>query len=129
MLRKFKIFFNKGNSLVVDKIERSDFFFLKRIYQDKKIRLLTSGKSMWPTIKEGQIIIVEVVASQKLNLQIRKNDTIAFYAKLEKKIIAHRVIDKRKKGNIFYYQTKGDNIKSKDLVIVSSKYILGKVLI
>ena len=129
MLNRLKNFFSQDKQvLITNKIEYSDFCFLKQIYQGKKLKLVTLGKSMWPTIKENQTVEIEVISSIKIKDKIKKNTIIAFYYQPQG-VIAHRVVEIRRKGNNFYYQTKGDNIDSKDLILISPNDILGIVLV
>lgn len=129
MLNRLKNFLSQDkNVLITDKVEYSDFCFLKQIYQGKKLKLMTLGKSMWPTIKENQVVEIEVISLIKIKEKIKRNTIIAFYYQPQG-IIAHRVIGVKKEGDNFYYQTKGDNINSKDLILISPNDILGIVLI
>jgi len=128
MLNKLRKIFSQERVLIAEKIDYEDFCFLRQIYQGKKIKMITSGKSMWPTIKEDQTIEVEVVNPIKIKTKIKKNVVIAFYYRPQG-IVAHRVVEAKRKGNNFCYQTKGDNIDSKDLILISPEDILGIIRI
>ena len=82
--------------------------------------LAIASGSMRPTIEIGDIVIID----QKYN-DLEINDIIAF--KKENAIIVHRIIDKIKCGNEYYYYTKGDANNSPDNFTVEEDMVLGKV--
>lgn len=77
---------------------------------------LVNGNSMYPTIYDGDFLVV----NQNIDYEI--NDIICFYNE-ENKVVVHRIIDKRENEII----TKGDFNKDCDRPITKNK-IIGKVI-
>lgn len=90
---------------------------LEKLFQTKKIfQILSSGLSMEPILKDGDILIIKKVPFSKIKI----NDIVVF--KKENKLIAHRVIYKKHS----YLITKGDKVLKSDGKIYQ-KEIFGKV--
>lgn len=120
----------QGDVLVNQKgIDFKSFLFFKKTFQGRKLKIKAFGISMWPLIKKGQIVEIEVLSSTQIRNKIKKDTIIAFYCPPEEKIIIHRVVGVKqtKKGVVF--STKGDNVGEEDLILVSPSNILGLVKI
>ena len=86
----------------------------------KPIWLPFVGTSMFPQIKEGDVILVQHALGS-----IRFGDVIVF--KRREGLIAHRVVSIKRDGNRRIYQTKGDNRYAFDAPIPQAS-ILGRVI-
>ena len=78
--------------------------------------------SMAPNINVGDAV-VGIKVKQK---DLKKDDVIVY--KGEKNYIIHRLISIEKKGNKYYYHTKGDNNNTEDGVDISYDSVKGKVI-
>ena len=78
--------------------------------------------SMAPNINVGDAV-VGIKVKQK---DLKKDDVIVY--KGEKNYIIHRLISIEKKGNKYYYHTKGDNNNTEDGVDISYDSVKGKVM-
>lgn len=83
------------------------------------IKIIQSD-SMEPNIKKNDIVFI-----QGWNKNFIKNETIAYYNPIKKKIIVHRV---EKKVSQEKYITKGDNNPYNDSIRVSKNFIIGNVV-
>lgn len=84
---------------------------LKNLAKNKQSAIFTGtiqGNSMLPWIKDGDIIEIVPVATT-----IRYGDVVAFFNKTHSRLVAHRVIGKKKS----YVITKGDNCFRADIPI------------
>ena len=77
---------------------------------------------MAPNINVGDAV-VGIKVKQK---DLKKDDVIVY--KGEKNYIIHRLISIEKKGNKYYYHTKGDNNNTEDGVDISYDSVKGKVI-
>ena len=77
--------------------------------QGKTIQISLSGMSMFPFLRHGDIVQIETVDVEKLKI----GDVIVF--KTEDKWVAHRLIKRNIKQNLFY--TRGDGKTVKDIPI------------
>jgi len=88
----------------------------------KMVRFRALGSSMFPFIKNGDIITVKYINSKDIVI-----GDILLYQR-DEKFFVHRLIDKRRNNNNnIYYITKGDNLPNSDLPIEISS-IKGKVV-
>ena len=78
--------------------------------------------SMAPNINVGDAV-VGIKVKQK---DLKKDEVIVY--KGEKNYIIHRLISIEKKGNKYYYHTKGDNNNTEDGVDISYDSVKGKVM-
>lgn len=78
--------------------------------------------SMAPNINVGDAV-VGIKVKQK---DLKKDDVIVY--KGEKNYIIHRLISIEKKGNKYYYHTKGDNNNTDDGIDISYDSVKGKVI-
>lgn len=90
------------------------------------------SESMVPVMLVGDAIIVEHTNPEDINV----GDIIAFY-KGENTVVSHRVVEiygedtgeDNGKDNGIIFQTKGDNVKSKDPFVVKSENVIGKAVV
>ncbi len=125
MISWLKLIISKNSVVQQEEIDYQSFLFLKKVFQNKKIKIKGTGLSMWPTIKEDQVIEVEVIPTKQIKKRIKKESIIAYYSIQEKRIIAHRVVSLRQKKHQLIFITKGDNVGGEDIIPVLPKYILG----
>lgn len=88
-----------------------------------RLRFRARGGSMFPFIRNGEIVEVEPVDIG----QIRVGD-IVFYRTWSGRILAHRVIKKRKGEKGVVLMTKGDAVPRPD-VLVYPDQVLGRVVV
>ena len=91
--------------------------------------LIVKSGSMEPTIKVGDLVVVQTGRSILGNRQItyKTGDIIAFKnAKSEKVMITHRIAGEEIKNGQTFYKTKGDANSEMDSWLVARKDILGK---
>ena len=88
----------------------------------KYYAIAIASASMNPNIKVGDTVIID----QKYN-NLKINDVIAY--KKNGIIIVHRIVDKIKIKNNYYYYTKGDNNKNIDNIVIKEDMIIGKAKI
>lgn len=86
-------------------------------------KILVTGNSMYPTLKEGYVYNAEEI--HPLDIKI---DDIILFKKEKTNIVAHRVVKiiQTKKRKVFL--TKGDNNMSNDNTIIFDGEIIGKVI-
>lgn len=79
---------------------------------------------MYPTIKSGDVIMVERVKDAK-NLKI--GDIIAYWTIVsgERVINTHRIVEIYDGGNYLIFATKGDNNETNDTLTVHEAEIVG----
>ncbi len=109
-------------SLVVLIILPVLYISLSMITGSMKLFVVLS-ESMVPVMLIGDAIIVEHTNPEDINV----GDIIAFYQG-DKKIVSHRVVEIYGSGDDITFQTKGDNVKSKDPFIVKSGDMIGKAI-
>jgi signal peptidase I len=111
--------------------------------------LAVASGSMYPTLKEGDLIVVQgVLDANEINAAPKPNGTMIifynpnyprggaflFYTGVE--LIVHRAIAKVENGGMWYFQTKGDNNYGPDYWsgpdtlsgMISSKLLVGRVV-
>ena len=89
------------------------------------IRCLAVGESMSPSIKKGELLIVKPIALEEAEI----GEIVAFRRDESQSVLTtHRVIQKGKDGGRRYVITKGDRNPYRDLPLVSSQELLGKVV-
>lgn len=84
---------------------------------------VVEGYSMWPTLRQGDLVI----AYKPLPNDIHVGDII-IYKDYRGTLIIHRVIEVFKKGDKYYYITKGDNNLYRDPIDVPYERVEGKVI-
>src|SRR5215211_3624562 len=86
------------------------------------IRFCANGQSMKPTIKDGEVIIIEPVEPAN----IKRGDIIFYRTKCG--VIAHRVVDiKREAGEQATFILRGDSAAASDSPVAANE-ILGRVV-
>ena len=88
-------------------------------------RVLTG--SMEPAIETDSLILVRRIAPSEL----KKDDIISFYSQDPSHggaVNTHRVVSVEQDGELWYYTTKGDSKQIAEKYIVTSKYLIGKVI-
>ena len=86
------------------------------------IRFQATGHSMYPAIKDGEIIKVEPVEPS----QIKKGDILLY--RVKKGVIAHRVVHiERRNGGPPFFVLRGDSLEACD-GIVEPRQVIGRVI-
>jgi signal peptidase I len=129
MIDWLKNIFQKDVLMDQERIDFKSFLFLKKTFQSRKLKIKAFGISMWPLIKKGQVIEIEVLSSIQIRNKIKKDSIIAFYCSPDEKIIIHRVIELKKKKKNVAFLTKGDNVNKRDLILILPSNVLGLVKI
>ena len=89
------------------------------------IRSLAVGASMSPSIKKGELLMVKPIALEEAGI----GEIVAFRRDESQSVLTtHRVIQKGKERDQRYIITKGDRNPYRDLPLVSSQELLGKVV-
>jgi signal peptidase len=103
----------------------ADFLELSQELLDRGalLRFQAHGSSMYPFIKNGDIIIVEPRDSSSLN-----TGDIVFYRRPDGSTTAHRLVDIKDRGGNMVLITKGDAMKYIDPP-VKFKQVMGRVII
>jgi signal peptidase I len=94
------------------------------------VQLTGRGSSMYPTIKEGDRLTIQLCTDGNLiNVEdIIAYSTIATGRSLDYMWIGHRVVDKYTKDGKWYFKTKGDNNSETDPWEVPEYWLLGIVV-
>lgn len=127
MINWLKNIFQRDVVVSQEAIDFKSFLFSKKNLHGKKLKIKAFGISMWPLIKEGESVEVEVLSANQIKDKIKKGLIVAFYSSLEEKIIIHRVIEVRQEEKGLFFLTKGDNLNEEDLFLVPSINVLGLV--
>ena len=85
--------------------------------------IAVASGSMSPTIKKGDVVIIEKLDGKFDNLKI--GDTIAF--KYERIVVVHRLIKIMNEDGNYYFYTKGDANIKEDNFTISEDMIIGTV--
>lgn len=88
-----------------------------------KKKILIQGMSMFPTLKPGEKIFLDICSKETLKV----NDIVVF--RRGNYFICHRVIKILKVGKRVYCATKGDNNMDIDEHLTALEDIMGKVVI
>ena len=94
--------------------------FMLGMFKYQPISIISN--SMSPLYKRGDVVIFKKLNEKELT-EIQSGEIIVYNS--DGKNIAHRVIDKIKKGDTVLYQTKGDNNDNPDTKFVKVGQILG----
>jgi signal peptidase I len=86
------------------------------------LRFQAHGSSMYPFIKNGDIIIVE----QRNGSSVSRGDII-FYRRPDGSPTAHRLVEIKSRGNSIVLITKGDAMKYADPPVID-KHVMGRVI-
>ena len=84
---------------------------------------VVEGYSMWPTLRQGDLIIAYKPSPEDIHV-----GDIIIYKDYRGTLIIHRVIEVLKRGNKYYYVTKGDNNPYRDPMDVPYERVEGKVI-
>jgi len=99
--------------------------FINLLREGHVIRSLAVGASMSPSIKKGELLIVKPIALEEAEI----GEIVAFRRDESQSVLTtHRVIQKGKERDRRYIITKGDRNPYRDLPLVSSQEVLGKVV-
>src|SRR3990170_6699742 len=86
------------------------------------VRFQATGHSMYPAIKDGEMIKVEPVEPS----QIKKGDIVLY--RMKKGVIAHRVVHiERRNGGPPFFVLCGDTLETCD-GIVEPRQVIGRVI-
>jgi signal peptidase I len=89
-----------------------------------RVRFRPKGESMHPTIKNGEVVVVEPVEP----CRVRRGDIVLYKSVARGRVIAHRVVRvNRKRGDITNFILRGDASLTCDLPVVP-KQVLGRVV-
>jgi len=98
--------------------------FIDLLREGYVIRSLAVGESMFPCIKKGDLLVVHPIALEEAGI----GEIVAFRKDESHSVLTtHRVVRKGNDGGRPYLMTKGDRNVYRDLPLVSSQEILGKV--
>ncbi len=98
--------------------------FINLLREGHVIRSLAVGASMSPSIKKGELLIVKPIALEEAEI----GEIVAFRRDESQSVLTtHRVIQKGEERGRRYIITKGDRNPNRDLPLVSSQEVLGKV--
>lgn len=96
----------------------------KRKIGKSVMHILAKGKSMLPTLKEGENYKLALLENQDVDV----GDIIVYC--VENLVICHRVINIiRSKNNTVFLKTKGDNCTEPDPYAVTLDMVIGKVIV
>ncbi len=99
--------------------------FINLLREGHVIRSLAVGASMSPSIKKGELLMVKPMALEKAEI----GEIVAFRRDESLSVLTtHRVIQRGKEHGCRYIITKGDRNPYRDLPLVSSQAVLGKVV-
>ncbi len=84
---------------------------------------VVEGYSMWPTLRQGDLVIAYKPPPEDIHV-----GDIIIYKDYRGTLIIHRVIEVLKRGNKYYYVTKGDNNPYRDPMDVPYELVEGKVV-
>ena len=102
----------------------SDF---RQKFQDtgQEFSLQAEGGSMYPILKDGDKLYFQFISSEELRI----GDLALFRDSVHAKVIAHRVVTKKKKNAKWYFETKGDASFSRMTdSLIDETSILGRVI-
>jgi len=86
------------------------------------VRFQARGQSMYPAIRDGEIIKVEPVEPS----HIKKGDIVLY--RMKKGVIAHRVVRiERRNGGLPFFVLRGDTMETCD-GIVEPRQVIGRVI-
>jgi signal peptidase I len=103
------------------------WYGLRLAFRTEHPLLAVDGASMRPTLEVGDLILVQgVLNASEVNAAPRPEGDILVFRK-SNKLIVHRAIDKKREGNIWYFETKGDNNDISDGWIPEQN-VVGKVV-
>jgi len=101
-----------------------EFVKLSENILEKKtgLRFLAKGRSMYPAIRDGDIVNVEPVKGQEIRL-----GDVVFYRNNEERMVVHRIIKKRVRSDGCVFITRGDANRYGEEVVLNQ--IFGRVRI
>lgn len=110
--------------MISDAILRELLFEL--LNEGKKVRFRAKGWSMYPSIRDGELVTVTPVGLG----DIKAGDVLAYQNKKTKKIVVHRLINIRRPntGPSAILLFAGDSSLCYDAPVYGSDYLLGKVI-
>ena len=107
------------------------WYGLRFAFKTEQPLFYVDGISMLPTLQDGDLVLVQgeqnackIHAAPKDADQ--PGDILVFYSAVDKRIV-HRAIDKRMEGDIWYFETRGDNNRVSDGEIPEGN-VVGKVV-
>lgn len=103
------------------KNNKSDTIFLKEVSlsllaEGKSLRIKTTGYSMFPAIRPGNIVIIAPVKNQS---NLTPGDIIVF--RRDSGFVLHRLTDIRYQKEIAFYITRGDSSMNEDKPVTADK--------
>ena len=99
--------------------------FINLLREGHVIRSLAVGASMSPSIKKGDLLVVKPLLLEEAEI----GEIVAFRRDESQSVLTtHRVIQKGEERDQRYIITKGDRNPYRDLPLVSSQELLGKVV-
>ncbi|MCW4050846.1 MAG: signal peptidase I [Candidatus Bathyarchaeota archaeon] len=123
------------NYLILDKIKRICLFFvpfllgfaaLQSVLDIDEPLVVSSGRSMQPTINEGDILVFKGITAEEVAIgDIVLFEVPDYMIELLPPKITHRVTEIRQDSDGYYFRTKGDNAPLDTYEIPGDK-ILGK---
>ncbi len=106
-------------------VNRADFLELSQELLDRGglLRFQAHGNSMYPLIKNGNIIVVEPRNGNTVNI-----GDVIFYRRPDGSVTAHRLIKINEKRDSKALMTKGDSLGNFDPPVVGEQ-VMGKVIL
>ena len=80
-----------------------------------------ASDSMNPTYYRGDAVLIEYMEPEEL----RKGDILVF--RYENIIVTHRIVNIKKRKNIYYFTTQGDANDKPDSAVITNEDVIGKV--
>ncbi|RJS79024.1 signal peptidase I [Candidatus Bathyarchaeota archaeon] len=90
--------------------------------------LAVASTSMLPTLKVGDLIIVQKVDAANLNAHYQTGDIVVFKSPTDGKLIVHRAVKKELRNNEYWIITHGDNNPPDAKEKFPETYLVGKVI-
>ena len=104
------------------------YMVLQSVLHTSEPLAVSKGRSMEPTIREGDILVFRGVSTE----EVKVGDVLLFQVpdemvRLLPERITHRVVEIRKKAGVTYFRTKGDNAPLDTFEIPADK-VMGLII-
>ena len=109
------LYFLFESKVIASKYGNSDEYFLSEAH----------GDSMYPTIKDGDLLVIKEYDGNSFNISV--GDIIVCWWEEHNIYVSHRVVMITNVGGENRYYLKGDNNVNKDVFYITDDEIVGKV--